>query len=109
MSIIPPFNSRYNNYRKNYNNTFINNKLYKNNNEYNQKKSKKIEINQKKSEKLEIDNFSDNFDDYNFFLNLFGLNLYFDDILIISILFFLYSEHVQDEELFLCLVLLLLS
>ena len=40
---------------------------------------------------------------------LFGLRLYFDDILIICILFFLYSERVKDEELFICLLLLLLT
>lgn len=39
----------------------------------------------------------------------FGLKLYFDDLLIICILIFLYKEDVRDEELFLCLMLLLLS
>lgn len=42
-------------------------------------------------------------------LEIFGLKLYFDDILIICILFFLYTEGVQDEKLFICLILLLLS
>ena len=43
------------------------------------------------------------------FFEIFGLKLYFDDVLIICILFFLYTEGVQDQELFICLILLLLS
>ena len=38
-----------------------------------------------------------------------GITLYFDDILIICLLFFLYSEGVKDEMLFISLILLLLS
>lgn len=40
---------------------------------------------------------------------IMGIKLYFDDILLICLIFFLYSEGVQDEMLFLALVLLLLS
>ena len=40
---------------------------------------------------------------------LFGIKLYFDDVLILSLLFFLYKENVKDEGLFLALVLLLIS
>lgn len=45
----------------------------------------------------------------NVWLDLFGLKLYFDDVLILSLLFFLYKENVKDEGLFLALVLLLIS
>lgn len=41
--------------------------------------------------------------------NILGITLLFDDILIICLLFFLYSEGVQDDMLFIALVLLLLS
>lgn len=44
-----------------------------------------------------------------FVLDLFGIKLYFDDILILSLLFFLYKENVKDDWLFLSLVLLLIS
>ena len=44
-----------------------------------------------------------------FVLDLLGLKLYFDDVLILSLLFFLYKEDVKDEGLFLALVLLLIS
>ena len=44
-----------------------------------------------------------------YFFELFGLKLYFDDVLIICLLFFLYQEGVKDEELFISLILLLLS
>lgn len=42
-------------------------------------------------------------------LDLFGIKLFFDDVLILSLLFFLYKEEVKDESLFLALVLLLIS
>lgn len=43
------------------------------------------------------------------YVEIMGLRLYFDDILIICLLFFLYQEGVKDESLFLSLILLLLS
>ena len=43
------------------------------------------------------------------FFEIFGLKLYFDDILLICLIFFLYKEDVHDEMLFIALVLLLLS
>lgn len=48
-------------------------------------------------------------DSFEHFLELFGIKLYFDDVLIICILFFLYKEEVKDFELFLCLIMLLIS
>ena len=41
--------------------------------------------------------------------SLFGLNLYFDDVLLICIIFFLYNENVNDPFLFITLILLLLN
>ena len=41
--------------------------------------------------------------------DLFGIKLYFDDVLILSLLFLLYKEEVKDEGLFLALILLLIS
>ncbi len=41
--------------------------------------------------------------------SLFGINLYFDDILLIFLIWFLYDEGVKDEGLFIALILLLLS
>ncbi len=40
---------------------------------------------------------------------LFGFKLYFDDILLLGLLFVLYSEGVDDTNLYIALVLLLLS
>lgn len=40
---------------------------------------------------------------------IFGIKLYFDDILLICLIFFLYNEGVQDQYLFIALILLLLS
>ena len=44
-----------------------------------------------------------------YFFELFGLKLYFDDVLLICLIFFLYQEGVRDDELFISLILLLLS
>lgn len=43
------------------------------------------------------------------YFDIFGLKLYFDDILLICMIFFLYNEGVQDQMLFISLILLLLS
>lgn len=40
---------------------------------------------------------------------IFGLKLFFDDVLIISLIFFLYNEGVRDNLLFISLILILLS
>lgn len=40
---------------------------------------------------------------------ILGIQLYLDDIIIIGLLFFLYQENVQDEMLYIALILLLLS
>lgn len=40
---------------------------------------------------------------------IFGIQLYLDDIIILGLLFFLYQEGVQDEMLYIALILLLLS
>lgn len=40
---------------------------------------------------------------------IFGIQLYLDDIIILGLLFFLYQENVQDEILYIALILLLLS
>ena len=40
---------------------------------------------------------------------IFGIELYLDDIIILGLLFFLYKEGVQDEMLFITLILLLIT
>lgn len=40
---------------------------------------------------------------------IFGIKLYFDDLLILTLLFFLYQEEVKDTYLYIALILLLLS
>ena len=43
------------------------------------------------------------------YIELFNIKIYFDDLLIICLLFFLYKEHVDDEILYVILILLLLT
>ena len=59
------------------------------------------------NEKIEEKCIEDKKDEY--FFDLFGIHLYFDDILLICLIFFLYSEGVKDEGLFMALILLLLT
>ena len=40
---------------------------------------------------------------------ILGIKLYYDDVLLICLIFFLYQEGVQDKYLFFALILLLLS
>lgn len=40
---------------------------------------------------------------------IFGIKIYFDDLLILCILLFLYEEKIQDEYLFIALILLLFN
>lgn len=79
----------------------FNNSMYHNAFESNQKfeSAPKVEKQKNKS----------NSNDYDYLFDLFGLKLYFDDILILSLLFFLYTEGVKDEMLFISLLLLLIS
>ena len=45
----------------------------------------------------------------NDYFEIFGINLHFDDILLICLLLFLYNEGINDQLLFISLILLLLS
>lgn len=106
MPIFPYF---YNNYRYppnyNYRQPQIAKSSYQNN--PHSSSEPKQDVNKKLSE--HSNNDSESSDNSEYLFEIFGLKLYFDDILIICILLFLYTEEVQDEELFLCLILLLIS
>lgn len=91
---------------------YYNYPVYKNtrNTSYNEYKSdinnkNKEEKNENESETLENRNFKSNEQ----FFSILGIKLYFDDLIILALLFFLYNEGVKDEALFICLILLLLS
>ena len=74
--------------------------------------SKEVSLPQGRSKNISEKNFSckdDNKVDDDKVFEIFGIKLYFDDILLICLLFFLYNEGVQDQYLFISLVLLLLS
>lgn len=94
MPFYPPFNFPF------YFNSFKNSRKQLNQNNYNITTKNKENIKEKASETIEASEA---------FFEIFGLKLYFDDILILCILFFLYNEKVHDDELFICLILLLLT
>lgn len=52
---------------------------------------------------------NNNDDNNEVLFEILGLKIYFDDVLIICILLFLYQEGIHDEYLFIALILLLLS
>lgn len=54
-------------------------------------------------------NFNGFSDSNNPIIDLLGIELYLDDIIILCLLFILYKEDVKDEMLFIALILLLLS
>ena len=105
MPFYSPFNFPFfNNYRYLYSNSNSNlpqrdKPLKKSDSAYN-KKTNSSEYKEKVSEDPETSEA---------FFEIFGLKLYFDDILIMCILFFLYTEKIKNEELFICLILLLLT
>ena len=56
-----------------------------------------------------INPFTENINEDEPVLEILGLKLYLDDLIILGLLFLLYKEDVQDETLFLALLLLLLT
>lgn len=42
-------------------------------------------------------------------INILGIKLYVDDLIILFIIFILYKEQIKDNELIICLLLLLLN
>lgn len=116
-----PYTKLKNNY-KNPNSSQYNSKTYKQaNSQTNKQKGNQLknELFQKqqfcehqtqnsKKEQKEIKSFPSISTDEPLF-EIFGIKLYFDDILLVCLIFFLYNEGVQDPYLFIALILLLLS
>lgn len=71
--------------------------------------------NEKKEKKKSFDipsffsNIKDLINSDDVILNIFGIDLYWDDILILLIILFLYTEGVKDFYLYVALILLLLT
>jgi len=99
----------------------IPNTIKNNNNSYSQKKpnsfySNNIEVNnsfpnynkQNCETNKEIKEKTEN-SSYEQFFEIFGIKLYFDDLLILALIFFLYKEEVNDNYLYIILFMLLLS
>lgn len=97
-------NHNHSNQYLNQNNQYLNHQKRKNGNS----NSNCLQTSSRKDfpkEKLDCDN---NIKDAPIF-EIFGIKLYFDDILLICLIFFLYTEGVEDQYLFIALILLLLS
>lgn len=108
----PPYYHRYSRYGYYYPNSsyYYNNAINNSNHSEQAKKhntetvhTKKIQRPQPKKEEPSSKN-----EDSPLF-QIFGIDLYYDDILLVCLIFFLYQEGVKDEGLFIALILLLLS
>ena len=105
MPFYPPFNLPffYGNYR------YSQNPVNPNVQNPNNKKSNSSNFESVKKNSESKQKASEHYEASEAFFEIFGLKLYFDDILIMCILFFLYNEKVHNDELFICLILLLLT
>lgn len=97
-----PYSNRYSRYGYKYPYYSYKNMNRPNTNNYVNNKNDNCSNNYKKDDSFTESNDSPLF-------QLFGINLYFDDILLICLIWFLYNEGVKDQELFIALILLLLS
>lgn len=115
------------NYFNKYNTYYKNNYLNNNLNNYNNKKNDLIKNNYLNNNKENItneycqentmDNLEENQKELQEFrsssddtiINLFGIKLAFDDLIILGLLYLLYTEDVKDISLYIVLILLLLN
>lgn len=79
--------------------TYNTNKTYNLSSNYNEEECIPDTLNTKESEINSSEQY----------FELFGIKLYFDDLLILALLFFLYKEEVNDSYLYIILLMLLLS
>lgn len=105
--------NKYSKYLKNYNpnnNTHtegphVTENGQKNNYAYNNTPTVQKNVKSKENKKINQNIFGFNFEH----INILGIDLFSDDILLILIIYFLYTEGVKDIYLFIVLILLLLS
>lgn len=118
---VTPYNNR--NYGVNYNdyesksndsNNYRKPDNYRNQNHNNRQNSYKQDYNKsynetKKEEPKKEERKKNTEKDDDKIIEIFGLKLHTDDILIIGLLLYLYQDGIQDQELFISLVLLLIT
>ena len=105
-----PYSNKQGYLSKSTDNGNFHNSLHNNSNKYQDNSSINFDSSHTESDDSNIKNNSKKSDSGSeYFFELFGLKLYFDDILLICLIFFLYQEGVKDDELFISLILLLLS
>lgn len=103
----PFFNSPFNNYRRpGYNNKFKSNFDNFSNESFPAPITKNSNFEKKTDEKKDSSHQTNS--SSNIF-NIFGISLYLDDIILLLIIYFLYTEDTKDELLFCVLILLFIS
>ena len=104
-----PYSNKQGYLSKSTDNGNFHNSLHNNSNKYQDNSSINFDSSHTESDDSNINNSKKSDSGSEYFFELFGLKLYFDDILLICLIFFLYQEGVKDDELFISLILLLLS
>lgn len=117
MMFYPPF-SNYNYYRSSYrpirnfsdNSNFYNNAHFPPNKVNSSIHNYSVDDKEKRDEYKKVESKTSSSTDFDLeYFEILGIKLYFDDILLICMIFFLYNEGVKDQMLFISLILLLLS
>lgn len=108
--MFPPFYRYpyYRNYHTYYNNYYNNIRPEVNNIDTDIKEQSNQEPKKETSSSTRETSFNDSVNDKPLF-EIMGIKLYFDDILILCLIFFLYQEGTNDSFLIIALVMLLLS
>lgn len=109
-----PFYNNYNRYSSNYtNNPWHNQSIHKKSNKNNLNNNNDTNLlsssNENNKYKNNCNNEKNNTKSKLDHIDILGIDLYFDDILLILLIYFLYTEGVKDIYLFFVLVLLLLT
>ncbi len=100
-----PFKNNYYRYTNNYAKPNYWNNNYNNNQTNNISNDKIMQINKNDTDNEEKNTYRKAYE----YLEVFGIKLYFDDILLILLIYFLYTEGVTDIYLFFVLILLLIE
>ena len=90
-------------------NSYYNSRYYNNINSNFPKNTSKREKNYTNEEKKQIEERASSDNSEKELFEIFAIKLFFDDILLICLIFFLYNEGVKDQYLFISLILLLLT
>lgn len=104
-----PYFNTYSRYGYRYPNSYYTYQNKKNSNVIDYESSHKSEKDTKNERLIDAPTGTVNNNDEIPLFQIFGIQLFSDDLLLLALIFFLYQEGVKDQSLFIALILLLLS